>query len=285
MSYPKISIVTPSFNQAPYLEETLLSVIGQNYPNLEYIVIDGGSTDGSVDIIRKYEKHLAYWISEKDKGMYDAIQKGFARSTGEIMGWINSDDRYFPKSFFVLADIFAGHPEVQWLQANPSLINEEGQIVGNYSSRKWSRYHFYMYDYKYIQQESTFWRRNLWVKAGSSLRTDLKLAGDFELWLRFFDHADLYTLHSVLGAFRIRSSNQFSLDKLEEYNAECETEISKKVESLNPDCLKNLRYLKMYWSFYSRIPFLKGRMKNKFNRILASPTVVYDRKSQSFITK
>lgn len=286
MTFPKITIVTPSFNQGAYLEETMLSVLGQGYPNLEYIVIDGGSTDNSVEIIKKYADRLAYWTSEKDKGMYDAIQKGFARSTGEIMGWINSDDLYFPKSFKVLAEIFGKYKEVQWLQANPTLIDEYGRIVGNYSSRRWSKYHFLLKDYKYIQQESTFWRRSLWEKAGSSLRTDLKLAGDFELWLRFFDHSQLHILQSVLGAFRIRSSNQFSLEKLGEYNRECEAEIQKKLECLTLEEKQNLNFLRMYWRIYSRLPLFKGRMSRKFARILNQPPgVIYDRKSQSFCLK
>lgn len=88
MNYPKISIVTPSFNQAEYLEQTILSVIDQNYPNLEYIIIDGGSADKSIEVIKKYENKLSYWISENDKGLYNALQKGFQKTTGEIMGWI-----------------------------------------------------------------------------------------------------------------------------------------------------------------------------------------------------
>ena len=98
MNFPKITIVTPSFNQGQYLEETILSVINQNYPNLEYIIIDGGSSDNSVEIIKKYEKHLAYWVSESDEGVCYAIQKGFQKSTGDLMAWINSDDMFHKKS-------------------------------------------------------------------------------------------------------------------------------------------------------------------------------------------
>ena len=116
MTTPRISIITPNYNQEDFLEQTILSVIGQNYPNLEYIIIDGGSTDGSVEIIKKYEKHLSHWVSEPDSGLYHALQKGFSRSTGEIMGWINSDDILHRKSLFVLAEVFSTNDEIDWLQ-------------------------------------------------------------------------------------------------------------------------------------------------------------------------
>lgn len=112
MTYPKISIVTPSFNQGKYIEQTILSVLNQNYPNLEYIIIDGGSTDETVEVIKKYEQHLAYWISEPDKGQTDAINKGFAKCKGEIFNWINSDDYYEPGVFFKLAQIFSNDPSL-----------------------------------------------------------------------------------------------------------------------------------------------------------------------------
>ncbi|HLY25451.1 MAG TPA: glycosyltransferase family 2 protein, partial [Aggregatilineales bacterium] len=113
LASPSLSIVTPSYNQAQYLEDTINSVLEQNYAAREYIVIDGGSTDGSVDTIQKYADRLAYWSSEPDQGQYDAINKGFCHSTGEIMAWINADDMYAPWAFQVVGEIFATHPEIQ----------------------------------------------------------------------------------------------------------------------------------------------------------------------------
>ena len=110
--YPKISIITPSYNQGQYLEETILSVINQNYPNLEYIIIDGGSTDNSVEIIKKYEKNISYWVSEKDHGQSNAINKGLAIATGDIVAWLNSDDQYCEKSLDIISNTFKQHPEI-----------------------------------------------------------------------------------------------------------------------------------------------------------------------------
>src|ERR1035437_4288596 len=127
--YPKISVITPSFNQGKYLESTIKSVLEQDYPNLEYIVIDGGSEDNSVEIIKKYEKHLAYWESVKDKGQSHAINKGFAIATGEILAWLNSDDTYEQNAIYNIAEWFRKYPELDFIYGDVNIIDEKGAVL------------------------------------------------------------------------------------------------------------------------------------------------------------
>lgn len=224
MEYPKISIVTPNYNKAKYLEQTILSVLSQNYPNLEYVIIDGGSTDGSVNIIKKYEDKLAYWVSEPDKGMYYAIKKGFEHTTGDIMAWINSDDMYHPGAFSIVADIFTEYSDVQWLTGMNTHYDENGRTVRVWSATYFSHLSFLMRNYKYVQQESTFWRRSLWNRVGG-INTEYKLAGDFDLWMRFSRHEKMYIVDALLGGFRV-CDGQLS-ENIEEYCREVEKIIAK----------------------------------------------------------
>lgn len=217
-NYPRISIVTPVYNRVDMIEQTILSVIGQHYPNLEYIIIDGGSTDGTVDVIRHYEKYLAFWVSESDKGMYDAIMKGFSYATGEIMAWINSDDMYHPNALNIVGQIFSQLQTVDWITGVPTLYNSEGCCVKVFSVPNWSWHRFKSGDFRWLQQESTFWRRSLWDRVGG-LRLQYKLAADFDLWCRMFQYSDLYSVNTVLGGFRLHG-NQLSLTQPQKYNAE-----------------------------------------------------------------
>lgn len=230
MSYPKISIVTPNFNGEEYLEQTILSVLSQNYPNLEYIIIDGGSTDNSIDIIKKYQSQLFYWISEPDNGLYEAVQKGFDKSTGEIMAWINSDDLYHPKAFFTVAEIFK-LDNVNWLMGIPSTFDQMGRTVAVNKIKRWSKLDYYLGNFEWIQQESVFWKRSLWEKSGSKLTTKMKYANDLELWLRFFRHEKLFVTNALLGGFRMRSKDQLSLDFIQEYIEEARVRIKDEVEN------------------------------------------------------
>ena len=200
-SFPKISVVTPSYNQVKFLEKTILSVLNQNYPNLEFIIIDGDSTDGSVDLIKKYEKYLSYWVSEKDRGQSDALNKGFEKATGEIIGWQNSDDIYLPEAFLKVANFFNKNPKTDVVYGNRFDINGDGDIIGESIFTKFSKI-VYQYDGISLGTQSTFWRRDLLSKAGY-LDIGLHFSMDYEFFLRAATKgAKFKFLPFYLGAMR-----------------------------------------------------------------------------------
>lgn len=164
-SYPKISIITPSYNQGQFIEQTILSVIGQNYPNLEYIIIDGGSNDNTVEIIKKYETHISYWVSEKDNGQSEAINKGFNRATGSILAWLNSDDYYLPNTLLEIANKFSvDKPKIVF--GNCIHIREGTNIIlGSQVDKKHGSFNLLYEDY--IIQPSSFWNKRTWDLVGN----------------------------------------------------------------------------------------------------------------------
>lgn len=203
----KISVVTPVFNGEEFIEKCILSIKNQNYDNYEHIIIDGGSTDNTLTIVKKYEKEYPVKIvSEKDNGMYDAIVKGFSIATGEIFAWLNADDTYLPWAFQIMN--YTVDQGVNWATCMNAIQNKNDviyQISKPYYYRgKWLRKGYY--DGRvlnFVQQESTFWTSELWRKSeASKIIGEYKLAGDFALWREFSKFEKLYTVKTVIGSFR-----------------------------------------------------------------------------------
>ena len=181
-SLPGISIVTPSYNQGRFLERTILSVLEQRYPDLEYIIMDGASTDNSVQIIRQYAHRLAGWVSEPDAGQADAINKGFRQSTGELLGWLNSDDTLQPGALWRVGALFRDHPDVDVVYGDAYIIDEDDRARSELKDVAFSR-RALEYGCVNIQQASTFWRREPFFELGM-LDADLQFAMDNDLFLR-----------------------------------------------------------------------------------------------------
>lgn len=220
----KISVITPSYNQAAFLEQTIRSVLDQGIEGLEYIVIDGGSTDGALDILRSFEGRIK-WISEPDEGLADAVNKGIRMATGEIIGWLNSDDLYHPGAFQRVIDYFEENPGCMWLYGKCSIIDTKGR-------ERWKGVTWYKnislksFSYRrllaenYISQPAVFFRKGL-IKQAGLLDTSLRYAMDYDLWCRF---GALYPAHVIphyLAAFRrhqtSKSENDFREQFLEQY--------------------------------------------------------------------
>jgi glycosyltransferase involved in cell wall biosynthesis len=206
--YPKISIVTPSYNQAEFIEETILSVLNQNYPNLEYIIIDGGSTDSSVEIIKKYEDKLHYWVSEKDKGQTHAINKGFEKASGTILAYLNSDDIYMPNALRLISDLFTKFEKVQWITGHKChLLNQNVIAPVTIPNYKFNR-ELYQKGYHtpwllgWNSQPCTFWTKELFEKAGAKFDESLQCSFDIDMWIKMSQFQDLYFLKIALTAMR-----------------------------------------------------------------------------------
>jgi glycosyltransferase involved in cell wall biosynthesis len=204
VALPTVSIVTPSFNQARFLEATIQSVLSQDYPRIEYLIVDGGSTDGSVDVIKKYADKLAWWVSEKDRGQTDAINKGFARATGTIFAWLNSDDTYEPRAVGQAVKYLLEHPEVGMVYADCNYINEEGRVIGKFPAAQTDLPRLRR-GYVHIPQQTMFFRAELW----SPLDPSFYFAMDYDLWTRIASRAELkYLAGQTWANFRIHTSGK-----------------------------------------------------------------------------
>ena len=204
--FPKVSIVTPSFNQATFLEQTLRSVLEQDYPNLEYIVIDGGSRDGSLEIIKKYADRLAYWQSQPDQGQTDAINQGFAHASGEILAWLNSDDLLLPGAVSAAVRALQAHPEAAMVYGDALLINAEGKTIGKFPAAQ-TDYRKLRRGYVHIPQQASFFRAEFWRQVGP-LDVSFYFAMDYDLWVRLAALAPLVYVPQLWAAFRLHGAGK-----------------------------------------------------------------------------
>lgn len=207
--FPKITMVTPSFQQVAYLRQCIESVLSQNYKNLEYTIYDGGSADGSVEIIQEFADQLDGWVSRKDKGQSEAVARGFASATGEILGWLNSDDILLPNALTVVGNHFANHPECQFLSGHGDFVNEDGTTVvyrhriSAFTADELLCY----YDNNYLPQPSVFFRKSLYEAVGG-LNTSLHFSLDIDLFLRMAKVSQLQIVDQILSQLRLQPSSK-----------------------------------------------------------------------------
>lgn len=204
MAKPLVSVVTPSFNQARFLERTMESVLGQDYPRIEYVVVDGGSTDSSPDIIRKYSSRLTWWVSEPDAGQTDAINKGFARTQGDILAWLNSDDTWLPGAVAAAVEAFGRYADCGVIYGAANYIDEQDRVIGRFPAAQTGRRRLRQ-GYVHIPQQAAFFRGDLWRQVGP-LDPSFFFAMDYDLWTRIADRAPLKFIPQVWGNFRIHGA-------------------------------------------------------------------------------
>jgi len=219
MTTQKISIVTPTCNSQAYIGETIQSVLSQRGDfEIEYIIVDAASTDETLAIVKRYQSVLSSGsypvlcrkvemklVSEKDEGMYDAINKGFGFASGDILAWINSDDIYLPGAFNTVAKVFGKYPDINWLKGNTSYITEDSAIYKTFGcnlyAREWIEKGVYGRSAHFIEQETVFWRKNIWNQIGG-IDASMKLAGDYYLWYRFSRLTPLVSVNTSFSCFR-----------------------------------------------------------------------------------
>lgn len=260
-SYPKISVIVPSYNQVRFLERTILSILNQNYPNTEIIIVDGASKDGSVEIIKKYESYLSYWVSEPDKGQSNAINKGFERATGELIGWQNSDDIYLPGFFYTVAESFRKHSNVQLFVGNIYTINENDKITWESKFIPFSIGHLIYFGWN-LSSQAVFVIRNIAEKAGL-LREDIQVGFDWDWFIKvgkMVRHTVLYRGYG--GCYRIHSSQ-----KLSQYTPESRWQIEAEILRCHDVRVEGNRspQQQLWWRnwFYKiRLPFYLALLYN-----------------------
>jgi glycosyltransferase involved in cell wall biosynthesis len=201
-----VSIVTPSFNQARFIEETIQSILSQDYAQVEYIIVDGGSSDGSREIIERYAPRLAWWVSERDQGQTDAINKGFAHARGDVLAWLNSDDTYQPGAIAEAVAFLQENPQVGMVYGDANLVDEQGQVIGKFPARQ-TDYRRLRQGYVHIPQQAAFFRASLWRQVGP-LDPTFYFAMDYDLWVRLARLAPLCYHPRLWASFRLHSAGK-----------------------------------------------------------------------------
>lgn len=242
--YPLISIVVPSLNQGQFIGQALKSIVNQGYPKLELIVIDGGSTDETIEVIREYSDHIKWWVSEPDSGQANAINKGMSRAEGEILAWLNSDDCLMPGTLFRIAKYFLASPQTDVVYGHRVLIDESGYDIG-----KWilpEHREFILTYADYIPQETMFWRASLWHKVGAELNESYRFAMDWEL-IRQFIQAEAH--FKLIPAFL----GQFRLHKMQKSSAKIESDGFAEMEIIRKACRERFSSHPAMQNFYYRM--------------------------------
>jgi glycosyltransferase involved in cell wall biosynthesis len=199
-----VSIVTPSYNQGKYLEETILSVLNQTYSKIEYLVVDGGSSDGSLEILNKYNDRISWWVSEPDHGQTDALNKGFKKARGDIFAWLNSDDLYYPNAVLEAVKYLENHPNVGLVYGDANFVNTDGKIIGKFNAQQTS-YQRLRRGEVYIPQQAAFWRAELWRQVGP-LDPSFYFAMDYDLWVRLAQVAKIRYTPQLWAKFRLHEA-------------------------------------------------------------------------------
>ena len=221
-SLPRITIVTPATARDEYLEATIRSVVYQDYPNLEYIIIEDGTNINRRHVLEKYESNFSWQNCPPGTELCAALNMAFAKSSGEILGWLEPGDLLHTNGLQVIGSVFASFPDVEWITGRPFNFSPSGLPAGLKHLERWTRVRFLAGGNKYIHRDTTLWRRSLWERAGGSLEAEYGLASEFELFVRFFRHARLYSVDALIGGYRTHPGNHSKTGSHRRYNQICD---------------------------------------------------------------
>jgi glycosyltransferase involved in cell wall biosynthesis len=220
--FPSITIITPIVSDAQHLEATIRSIIYQCYPNLEYIVVEDGTSNERREILQRYRQHFSWQTCPPGTELCATLNMAFAKASGEVLGWLEAGEMLHTNGLHAIGSVFASFPDVEWITGRPFNFSASGLPTGLKHLERWSRIRFLAGGNKYIHRDTTFWRRSLWERAGGSLSTEYGLAGEFDLFVRFFRHARLYSVDALIGGYRTHPGNHSATGSHRRYNQICD---------------------------------------------------------------